>query len=584
MEKNDEQLSILRHSCEHVMHQAMVELFPGLKRAMGPATKEGFYLDFDYDGKVTEEDFPKIEKRMQEIIKANLPLIREEVSLKKAREMFKDNPYKLEWIDEAEKNGQKAIIYWAGEPGKPGSDYDFCKGPHVKSTSEVGPFKLLSVAGAYWHGSEKNKMLTRIYGTCFQTQKELDDYLNMLEEAKKRDHRKIGKELELFSFHEEGPGFVFWHPKGMLIRESLMNLYNDLHKKAGYQLVSTPMLLSEDLWHKSGHWDHYKDHMYFTKIDGRTFAIKPMNCPGVSLIYKNRPRSYKELPLRLAEAGEVHRHEPSGTLHGLLRVRAFRQDDAHIFATENQIEDEIKNIILLTLEFYKLIGFSNVHIELSTRPENSIGGDEIWEKAENILKKVLKDLNLQYQLNKGDGAFYGPKIDFHIEDVIGRSWQCGTIQLDFFMPERFELEYIDKDGLPKRPIMIHRTVIGSIQRFVGILIEHFGGAFPAWLSPVQVQIIPITDRNNKYGQKVLEYLKSSNIRAELDDRSEKMQGKIRDAQLQKIPYMLIIGDREEKEGKVAIRTRDGKDLGVMNLDKFIELITDKISNKSLDLS
>ena len=469
---DQKKLDSLRHSTAHLLATAVLELWPNTKLTIGPAIEDGFYYDFDFVSPITEEDLPRIEKKMSEILPFWKSFEGREISEEQARKIFKDNPYKLELIDEIVEKGEKITLY------KCGNFEDLCRGGHSDNPSkEIAAFRLLSIAGAYWRGTEKNKMLTRIYGTSFPTKKELDDYLNMLEEAKKRDHRKLGKDLDLFSFHEEGPGFVFWHPKGMLLRESLMNTYNDIHKKAGYQLVSTPMLLSEDLWHKSGHWDHYKDSMYFTKIDSRTFAIKPMNCPGVSLIYKNRLRSYRDLPLRFAEQGEVHRHEPSGTLHGLFRVRAFRQDDAHLFVRDDQIEEEVKNIILLTLDFYKKIGFSNVHIELSTRPENSIGGDKIWEKAEAILKKVLLDLKIEYKLNEGDGAFYGPKIDFHIEDVLGRSWQCGTIQVDFSMPERFDLSYEGKDGEKHRPVMVHRAIYGSLERFIGIIIESFSGKF-----------------------------------------------------------------------------------------------------------
>ena len=580
---DQKKLDSLRHSTAHLFATAVLELWPNTKLTIGPAIEDGFYYDFDFVSPITEEDLPRIEKKMSEILPFWKSFEGREISEEQARKIFKDNPYKLELIDEIVEKGEKITLY------KCGNFEDLCRGGHSDNPSkEIAAFRLLSIAGAYWRGTEKNKMLTRIYGTSFPTKKELDDYLNMLEEAKKRDHRKLGKDLDLFSFHEEGPGFVFWHPKGMLLRESLMNTYNEIHKKAGYQLVSTPMLLSEDLWHKSGHWDHYKDSMYFTKIDSRTFAIKPMNCPGVSLIYKNRLRSYRDLPLRFAEQGEVHRHEPSGTLHGLFRVRAFRQDDAHLFVRDDQIEEEVKNIILLTLDFYKKIGFSNVHIELSTRPENSIGGDKIWEKAEAILKKVLLDLKIEYKLNEGDGAFYGPKIDFHIEDVLGRSWQCGTIQLDFFMPDRFDLEYIDSDGQPKRPVMIHRTVLGSIQRFVGILIEHFGGAFPLWLSPVQAAIIPITDKHLKHAEKIGKQLRNADIRVEVYGKSETLGNKIREATLQKIPYLGIIGDKEVSaqgrsasggELRISIRTRDGKDLGTIGLSQFLQKVKEEIDKK-----
>lgn len=568
-------LENLRHSCAHLLAAAVMELWPNTKRTIGPAIENGFYYDFDFQKPITEKDLPKIEKQMAQILPTWKSFQREEVTQEQARKRFKDNSYKLELIEELAKAGQTITIY------KSGDFADLCRGGHLDNPSkEIGAFKLLSIAGAYWRGSEKNPMLTRIYGTCFPTSKELDDYLEKVEEAKKRDHRKIGKDLDLFSFHQEAPGFVFWHPKGMLLREALMNVYNNLHKEANYQLVSTPILLSAELWQKSGHWDHYKDKMYFTKIENKTFALKPMNCPGTSLIYKNSIHSYRELPLRLAEAGEVHRFEPSGTLHGLFRVRAFRQDDAHIYVSEDQIEDEVKNIIKLTLKFYDILGFTDIDIELSTRPEKYMGRLQIWDKAENILKKLLNDLNLKYKINEGEGSFYGPKIDFHIKDALTRSWQCGTIQLDFFMPERFELEYIDKDSLPKHPVMIHRTVIGSIQRFVGILIEHFGGAFPVWLSPVQVIVLPISDKFRDYAKKVKDALDKTNIRAKIDERNETLQAKIRDATLQKIPYLVIIGTKEQESDKVAIRTREGKDLGQMPINQFVNKITGEIENKS----
>ncbi|MEK9209509.1 MAG: threonine--tRNA ligase [Patescibacteria group bacterium] len=479
----------IRHSLAHIMADAVQKLYPGVKFGIGPVIENGFYYDFDLAHRLSLDDFPEIEKKMKEIIAQNIKFERKEVSAEQAKKIFQDQPFKLELIEELKNNKQPITIYQSGD------FTDLCAGPHAASTKELDSeaFKLTKVAGAYWKGSEKNPQLQRIYGAGFETKKELETYLKLLKEAEKRDHRKLGKELELFSLQEEAPGFVFWHPKGMVLREALMNLYNKLVKEAEYQVVSTPILLAEELWRQSGHWDNYKDQMYFTEIDGKTFVIKPMNCPGVILIYKSRPRSYRELPLRLSEAGEVHRHEPSGTLLGLFRVRAFRQDDAHIFVKEDQIESEVKNIIKLVLKFYKMVGFNNIKIELSTRPEKSIGSDEIWEKAEGALQKTLKNSKLKFRINKGDGAFYGPKIDFHIKDSLGRSWQCATIQVDFSMPERFELKYIDKDGAPKQPVIIHRTIIGSIQRFVGILVEHFGGAFPFWLAPIKVAILPIND-------------------------------------------------------------------------------------------
>jgi threonyl-tRNA synthetase len=577
MTKGEQELWALRHTAEHVLHTAMQNLYPKLKKAMGPATPEGFYFDFDLDVKISEEEFSKIEREMQRIIDLDLPIVQEYISVNEAKKVFKGNPYKLEWVDEIEKRKEKVSIYKIGD-----IDLDLCSGPHVESTGKIKAFKLLSVAGAYWHGDEKNKMLARIYGTVFPTKEGLEEYLNRIEEAKKRDHRKLGKELDLFSFHDEGPGFPFWHPKGMILRDTLMEVHSKLHKDAGYQLISTPILLSEELWHQSGHWDNYKDKMYFTKIDGRTFAIKPMNCPGGILIYKDRPRSYRDLPLRYAENGEVHRHEPSGTLHGLFRVRAFRQDDAHIFAQESQVEEEIKNTVKLILKFYNIFHFDDVEIELSTRPVKSIGSDETWKKSEATLQKVLEELKLKFRINKGDGAFYGPKIDFHIKDSLGRLWQCGTIQLDFSMPERFSLEYIDNEGQKKQPVMIHRTVIGSIQRFVGILIEHYAGAFPTWLAPVQVKVLPITERHLEYANKVAEELKREDIRVEVDDRNERLQAKIRDAQMEKVAYMFIVGDKEMEAKTVAVRKRNGEDLGSKNLEDFIKALKKEIEEKSID--
>lgn len=573
-------LEKIRHSCAHLLASSVKKLWPKAKNAIGPAIENGFYQDFDMgDVKLSENDFEKIEKKMLELLKNWDKFEIKEVTVEQAREDFADNPYKLELIEEFAKQEMKIT------ETKQGDFLDLCKGGHSDfPRKEIKHFKLLSIAGAYWKGSEKNKMLTRIYGTCFSAKTELDNYLAMIEETKKRNHKKIGKELDLFSFHPEGPGFVFWHHKGMLLREALMSVYNNLHREEGYQIVSTPILLSEELWRKSGHWDNYKDQMYFVKIDNQTFAIKPMNCPGVSLIYKDCPRSYRDLPLRLAEQGEVHRHEPSGTLNGLFRVRAFRQDDAHLFVREDQIEKEVKDIINLTTSFYKLIGFPDYHIELSTRPEKFIGSETQWEKAEKTMKKVLEELSLAYKINEGDGAFYGPKIDFHIKDSLGRSWQCGTIQLDFFMPERFDLNYIDKDGLPKHPVMIHRTVIGSIQRFIGILIEHFGGAFPLWLAPVQVIIMPITDKQESFAKKIVEDLKTQGIRAELDNRPERLQAKIRDGSLQKVPYLGIIGDKEVQSSKskvqnLSVRTRDGKDLGQIELPDFLKRLKEEIDKK-----
>jgi threonyl-tRNA synthetase len=582
MKKIIRNLEAMRHSCEHVLHQAMVELFPGLKRAMGPATDEGFYHDFDYENKVSEADFPKIEKRMREIIKADLPIVRQEISIANARKLFKDNQYKQEWLDEIQKRGEKATVYWTGEPGKPDSDLDLCKGPHVKSTGEIGPFKLLSVAGAYWHGDEKNKMLTRIYGTCFPTQKELDQYLWQQEEAKKRDHRVLGKKLNLFSFHPEAPGDVFWHPKGLSLMLSLYDYWRKIHREKGYLEVRTPEILTKKVWDQSGHTKFYIEKIYKCQSpDSKVwnYCVKPMNCNGGILIYKTKPWSYKEFPLKMGEIGVVHRYEASGELHGIIRPREFTQDDAHIFCTPKQIKSELKGVIDLCFEFYDTFGLKLDHLELSTRPEKSIGSDEAWANAETIMRQVLKEKKVPYQINEGEGAFYGPKFDFHLKDCLGRTWQCATIQLDFAQPENFNLEYVDEKGRKKRPVMIHRVVYGSIERFLGILIEHYAGAFPVWLAPVQVVIIPISEKQNDYTQKVKAKFEGENLRGEIDERSETMQKKIKEAEEQKIPYMLIVGEREVKENKVSVRQRGEKDLGPMNLGKFIKKVALALEEK-----
>ncbi|MBL7158933.1 threonine--tRNA ligase [Candidatus Microgenomates bacterium] len=585
-------LEKMRHSCEHVLHQAMVELFPGLKRAMGPATEEGFYHDFDYHGKVSEDDFPKIEKRIKEIIKKDLLFIRQEISLAEARKLFKDNQYKQEWLNEIQDKKEKAIIYWTGKPYQTGSDVDLCSGPHLESTGKIGPFKLLKIAGAYWRGDEKNKMLTRIYGTCFSTQKELDNYLWQVEEAKKRDHRKLGKELDLFSFHPEAPGDVFWHPKGLIIMHQLMKYWRKVHQRDGYQEVRTPEILTREIWNQSGHTKNYLEKMYrVLSPDAKKWdmAVKPMNCNGGMLIYKTKPKSYKEFPLKVGELGVVHRYEGSGELHGIIRPREFTQDDAHIYCTPQQVKEELKKVIDLCFEIYEACDLKINHIELSTRPEKSIGSDEVWEKAETIMKQVLKEKKVSHQINEGDGAFYGPKFDFHLQDTLGRTWQCATIQLDFAQPENFNLEYITPQGTRQRPVMIHRTIYGSLERFIGILIENCAGAFPFWLAPVQVKIIPITDHHQEYGKKILQKLLAEEIRAEIDDRSETMSAKVRDATLQKTPFMIIIGDKELKRSRfevrgskemfISARTREGKDLGQMSLDQFLTKIKNKLEKK-----
>ncbi|PRR76840.1 Threonine--tRNA ligase 2 [Clostridium liquoris] len=566
----------LRHTASHILAQAVKRVYPNVKLAIGPAIDTGFYYDFDADFTFTPEMLETLEKEVGKIIKEDLKLERFELPREEAVKFMqeKNEPYKVELIEDLPKD---AIISFY----KQGDFVDLCAGPHVPSTGKVKAIKLLSVAGAYWRGDEKNKMLQRIYGTAFTKKSELDAYLNMLEEAKKRDHRKLGKELDLFSIHEEGPGFPFFHPKGMVVRNELEGFWREKHTEAGYDEIRTPIILNEALWHQSGHWDHYKENMYFTKIDGEDYAIKPMNCPGSILVYKSSLHSYREFPLRLAELGLVHRHELSGALHGLMRVRCFTQDDAHIFMTKDQIKDEILNVIKLIDDFYKTFGFE-YFVELSTRPEDSMGSDEDWEAATNGLKEALDAAKLPYKINEGDGAFYGPKIDFHLKDCIGRTWQCGTIQLDFQMPERFDLTYVGPDGEKHRPVMVHRVVFGSIERFIGILIEQFAGAFPTWLAPVQVRVMNITDAQKDYVAAIAKTLKSKKIRVEIDDRNEKIGYKIREAQLQKIPYMIIVGDKEMNENKISLRTRKGGDLGAMSLDEFISKITEEIENRVIE--
>ncbi|MGB9976685.1 threonine--tRNA ligase [Thermovenabulum sp.] len=562
-----------RHSTSHVLAQAVKRLFPETKLAIGPAIDEGFYYDFDRDESFSTEDFEKIEKEMKKIIEENLPIERIEVTKEDAIELLKkmDEPYKIELLENLPEDA--TISFY-----RQGEFIDLCAGPHVPSTGYIKAFKLTSLAGAYWKGDEKNKMLQRIYGTSFPDKKQLEEYIFRIEEAKKRDHRKLGKELGIFSLHEEGPGFPFFHPKGMVLWNLLIDFWRREHKKRGYQEIKTPIILNEELWKRSGHWDHYKKNMYFTTIDEQGFAIKPMNCPGGMLLYKTDVHSYKELPLKLAELGIVHRHELSGVLHGLLRVRCFTQDDAHIFMMPSQIEDEILGVIDLVDYFYKVFGFE-YHVELSTRPENSMGSDELWEKATNALKGALEKKGLNYKINEGDGAFYGPKIDFHLKDSIGRTWQCGTIQLDFMMPERFDLTYIGPDGEKHRPVMIHRVVFGSIERFIGILIEHYAGAFPVWLSPVQVRVLPISEKYLEYARKVKEILEEQDIRVELDERNEKIGYKIREAQLQKIPYMIIVGEKEEMSNTISVRSREKGDLGNYTIENFINEVKEKVKNK-----
>ncbi len=573
--KDAEGLSALRHTASHVMAQAMKRLWPDTKLAIGPSIADGFYYDVDAKEPITADDLEKIEAEMKKIIKEALPLERFELPREEAIALMKEKeePYKVELIEDLPED---AVISFY----KQGEFTDLCAGPHLMTTKEVGKaFKLMNIAGAYWRGSEKNKMLTRIYATAFAKKEELDAYITMMEEAKKRDHRKLGKELGLFMMHDAGPGFPFFLPKGMVLKNTLLDYWREIHKKAGYVEVSTPIILNRSLWETSGHWDHYKNNMYTTVIDEEDYAIKPMNCPGGVLIYTSEPRSYRDLPLRVGELGIVHRHEKSGQLHGLMRVRCFTQDDAHIFMTPEQIRDEIKGVARLINEIYSLFGFK-YHVELSTKPENSMGSDEDWEMATSSLQGALDDLGLDYVINEGDGAFYGPKIDFHLVDAIGRTWQCGTIQLDFQFPQRFELEYIGADGEKHRPIMIHRVAFGSIERFIGILVEHFAGAFPTWLAPVQVKVLPISEKYEAYAQSVKNTLDKAGIRAEIDLRSEKIGYKIREAQTQKIPYMLVVGQKEETERCVSVRSRFKGDEGPTSLSTFIDGIKEEIASRT----
>ena len=562
-----------RHTTSHIMAQAIKRLFPEVKLAIGPSIEDGFYYDIDSDEPITAEDLPKIEAEMKKIVKENLAITRFTKPRAEAIEFFKEKnePYKVELIEDLPEDSEISF-YQQGE------FVDLCAGPHLMTTKPVKAFKLTSLAGAYWRGSEKNKMLTRIYGTSYTKKADLEEYITRMEEAKKRDHRKLGKELGLFMMKEEGPGFPFFLPKGMVLKNTLLDYWREIHNKAGYVEISTPIMLSRHLWETSGHWDHYKENMYTTVIDDTDFAIKPMNCPGGILVYKSEPRSYRDLPLRMGELGLVHRHEKSGQLHGLMRVRCFTQDDAHIFMTPEQIRDEIKGVARLIDSVYQLFGFK-YHVELSTRPEDSMGSDEDWEIATEGLRGALDDLGLDYVVNEGDGAFYGPKIDFHLEDSIGRTWQCGTIQLDFQLPLRFECEYIGADGEKHRPIMIHRVAFGSIERFIGILIEHFAGAFPTWLAPVQVKVLPISEKYMDYANKVMNDLKDAGIRTEIDDRAEKIGYKIREARLQKIPYMLVVGAKEEEEGKVSVRSRFMGDEGAKDLKEFIDSVKEEIKNR-----
>jgi len=584
--KND--LLTMRHSCEHVLHQALTDLFPGLKRAMGPPTDEGYYHDFDYDGKISEEDFPRIEKRMKELIDADLPIVRQEISIKEARKLFKGNEYKLDWADQIEKRGEKATVYWVGKPGEKGSDVDLCKGPHVSSTGKIGPFKLLSIAGAYWHGDEKNKMLTRIYGTCFPTQKELDKYLWQKQEAEKRDHKKLGKQLGFYLISDQvGQGLIIWKPQGAIIRRIMEEFINKEQTKRDYKIVYSPHIGKKQLWVTSGHWDLYRDKMYSPmKIDDVEYMVKPMNCPMHIMVYQSERHSYRDLPLRIAENASVYRYEQAGELAGMVRGRHFTQDDSHIFCTEEQVTDEFVHVMDYAFYFLKAFGIKDYYMQLSVRdPKNKdkyLGSDAIWKNAENKIKEAVKIKKVPFIIKEGEAAFYGPKLDFMLKDSLGRVWQCGTIQIDFSLPERFKLEYLDKKGKIKRPVVIHRAIAGSLERFFAILVEHYAGSFPLWLCPVQLMILPISDKFQDYALKVKEQLEKEGFRVELNNDNKTLGAKIREATLQKIPYMVIIGEKEfesykvHKVYKVSIRTREGKDLGMVSLNEFISKLKSQI--------
>lgn len=565
--------SVLWHSSAHILAQAVKDLIPSAKLAIGPSIEEGFYYDFDVPEPFTPEILEKIQQRVEEIINEDLKFERFVLSKEEAIKKYKEcnEKYKLELIEDL---AESEFSFY-----KQGNFFDMCRGPHIYSTGIVKSFKILSTAGAYWRGDERNPMLQRIYGISFLEKKDLREFIHIREEALKRDHRKLGKELDLFSFHIEAPGFPFFHSKGLIIYNEIVNFWRQEHNAEGYEEVRTPFILNENLWRRSGHWDHYKENMYFTEIDEQTYAIKPMNCPGGLLIYKSRLHSYRELPIRMAELGQVHRHEKSGVLHGLFRVRTFTVDDAHIFCMEKQIEEEVIKVINLVFKFIKVFGFKKYFIELSTRPKDSIGTDEIWEVSTKALKTALEKQNIPFTLNPGEGAFYGPKIDFHIEDCLKRSWQCGTIQLDFSMPEKFELEYIDEDGKPKRPVMIHRAIFGSIERFLGMLIEQYGGAFPMWLSPVQVIIIPVSDNFKDYGLKVMGLLKEKNIRVEIDDKDDTLMKKIRNAQIRKIPVAAVVGAKEMETNRVNVRRYKSQVQEEKELDKFIIDILEEIKEK-----
>lgn len=565
---------VFRHTSAHIMAQAVKRVIPEAKLTIGPALEDGFYYDFDLPAPIGPETLERIEEEMKKIVEAGLPVRRRELSRDEAIKLFRERgePYKIEIIEELPE-GETISCYEQGE------FIDLCRGPHLPTTSYVKAFKLLNVAGAYWRGDARNKMLQRIYGTSFPDRKQLDEHLHLLEEAKKRDHRRIGKELDLFSFQEEGPGFPFFHPNGAIVFNEIVSFLREELVKRGYVEVLTPLVLHEELWHRSGHWDHYKENMYFTEIDERTFAVKPMNCPGHLLIYKSALRSYRDLPLKMAEFGRVHRHELSGVLHGLFRVRCFTQDDAHIFTTPDQLEEAITETIQFIQHVYDVFGFEDYHMELSTRPEKSIGSDEMWDNATSALQNALEKLGINYKLNPGDGAFYGPKIDFHVKDCLRRSWQCGTIQVDFSMPERFDISYIGPDGQKYRPVMVHRAIVGSLERFIGVLLEHTAGNLPTWLAPVQVAVLPISEKFRSYAQTLYDQLKAAGVRATLDAGEEKIGAKIRNAELKKIPYMLIVGQKESESGQVSVRRHGKGDLGARSLAEFKAEILDEIKHR-----
>ena len=571
---DEEGKRVFRHSSSHLLAEAVQNLFPGTKFGIGPAIKDGFYYDFDSEHVFSEDDFEAIEKEMARLAAKKSVFEKSVISREEALRYFEERgeKYKVELINDLPEDAEISTY-------RQGDFLDLCAGPHLPSTEKIKAFKVMSIAGAYWRGDEKNKMLQRVYATSFPKKAQLEEYLNLLEEAKKRDHRRLGAELGLFTIMDEGPGFPFFLPKGMILRNELENFWREIHAEAGYQEIRTPMILNRELWERSGHWDHYKDNMYFTKIDEDDYAVKPMNCPGAILVYKNNLHSYRELPIRMGEMGLVHRHEKSGALHGLMRVRCFTQDDAHIFMLESQIKEEIKGVIRLIDKVYGLFGF-DYHLELSTKPEKAMGSDEIWDIATTALREAMEEDGLDYVVNEGDGAFYGPKIDFHLTDCLGRTWQCGTIQLDFQLPEKFDMTYVGEDGEKHRPVMIHRVLFGSIERFIGILTEHFAGAFPTWLSPVQVRLMSITDKQLPYAEEVAEKMKAAGLRVEVDSRNEKVGYKIREAVTQKIPYILVAGDKEVENGLISVRRLGKGDQGTMAVDELIEKIVAEIKERS----